>query len=168
MTDLTYKVDRGQRGKPQVVYVGRLREEVVKKSSSQGETNQSSTRNIKADVISNEGFETDEMVLELEDNINGCKIISSGNLSLQQFFFCDRKKAKTKTSAEQLQKFLLRSFKRRCHSELKDHTTKCYETKHFCKTCDYSTEKKVNYIRHVRRNHSDEVRRVKAAFSLKI
>lgn len=33
----------------------------------------------------------------------------------------------------------------------------CYETRHFCRRCDYSTDKKVNYIRHLKRNHPDEV-----------
>lgn len=69
LTDLTYKVDCGQRGKPQVVHVDRLRlkrdqvlrEEVVEEASSQVETNQSATSNVKADVISDEGSETDEV-----------------------------------------------------------------------------------------------------------
>ena len=30
----------------------------------------------------------------------------------------------------------------------------CYENRFFCKQCDYSTEKKINYLRHVKRNHS--------------
>lgn len=99
------------------------------------------------------------MVLELEDSLNGCKIMSSGKLSLQQvFFFCCREMAKTKTtSAEQLKKCPFCSFKSRSHSEWKDHMAECYETRHFCRRCDYSTDKKVNYIRHLKRNHPDEV-----------
>lgn len=69
LTDLTYKVDCGQRGKPQVVHVDRLRlkrdqvlrEEVVEEASSQVKANQSATSNVKADVISDEGSETDEI-----------------------------------------------------------------------------------------------------------
>lgn len=76
-----------------------LREEVDEETSSQVDTNQSSTSNVKADVISDEGSETDEIDndvnlgarrknLELKDSLNGCKVISSGKLFLQQVFFC--------------------------------------------------------------------------------
>nr|XP_034310111.1 uncharacterized protein LOC117683951 [Crassostrea gigas] len=66
--------------------------------------------------------------------------------------------AKTKTtSAEQQKKCPYCSFKSRSHSEWKDHMAECYETRQFCGRCDYSTNKKVNYIRHLKRNHPDEV-----------
>lgn len=49
-------VDRSRLKRGQV-----LREEVVEETSSRVETNQSPTSNIKADVISDEGSETDEV-----------------------------------------------------------------------------------------------------------
>ncbi|XP_052681349.1 uncharacterized protein LOC128162210 [Crassostrea angulata] len=80
------------------------------------------------------------------------------NCLYNMFFFCCREMAKTKTtSAEQLKKCPFCSFKSRSHSEWKDHMADCYETRHFCRRCDYSTDKKVNYIRHLKRNHPDEV-----------
>lgn len=82
------------------------------------------------------------------------------NCLYNKFFFCCREMAKTKTtSAEQLKKCPFCSFKSRSHSEWKDHMAECYETRHFCRRCVYSTDKKVNYIRHLKRNHPDEVER---------
>uniref|UniRef100_A0A8W8K605 Uncharacterized protein n=1 Tax=Magallana gigas TaxID=29159 RepID=A0A8W8K605_MAGGI len=63
--------------------------------SSQVDTNQSSTSNVKADVISDDGSETDEIDndvnlgarrknLELEDSLNGCKVISSDEVEKGQ------------------------------------------------------------------------------------
>lgn len=39
-----------------------------------------------------------------------------------------------------------------------------YETRQFCRRCDYSTDKKVNYIRHVKRNHPNEVEKGQGRF----
>lgn len=40
------------------------------------------------------------------------------------------------------------------HTIWRDHMAQCYENRFFCKQCDYSTDKKINYLRHVKRNHS--------------
>ena len=62
--------------------------------------------------------------------------------------------AKTKiTSGEQSKKCPFCPFKTTAHSAWKDHMAECYETRYFCKKCNYSTLKKVNYLRHLKRNH---------------
>jgi hypothetical protein len=61
------------------------------------------------------------------------------------------------------------TFKTKSHSEWKDHMAECYEKRHFCKKCDYSTDKRVNYLRHLKRNHTEqadgELRNVRHASS---
>ncbi|XP_062621921.1 RE1-silencing transcription factor-like [Saccostrea cucullata] len=62
--------------------------------------------------------------------------------------------AKTKiTSGEQTKKCPFCPFKTTSHTAWKDHMAECYETRHFCKKCNYSTLKKANYLRHIKRNH---------------
>lgn len=65
--------------------------------------------------------------------------------------------AKTKTTGgEPLRKCPFCTFKTGLHSEWKDHMAECYEKRYFCKKCDYSTDKKVNYLRHLKRNHAEQ------------
>lgn len=64
--------------------------------------------------------------------------------------------AKTRiTSGEQIKKCPFCPFKTKSHIAWNDHMAECYETRYFCKKCDYSTLKKVNYLRHLKRNHSE-------------
>ena len=48
------------------------------------------------------------------------------------------------------------NFKTSREFEWKEHITECYEDMHLCKKCDYSTTSKVNYLRHLKRNHTEQ------------
>ena len=48
------------------------------------------------------------------------------------------------------------NFKTSREFEWKEQITECYEDMHLCKKCDYSTASKVNYLRHLKRNHVEQ------------
>uniref|UniRef100_A0A8W8NKK2 CCHC-type domain-containing protein n=1 Tax=Magallana gigas TaxID=29159 RepID=A0A8W8NKK2_MAGGI len=66
-----------------------LREEVVEEASSQVETNQSATSNVKADVISDEGSETDEIDNDVNLGATGGSRIRRQPKWLQDYVQCE-------------------------------------------------------------------------------
>ena len=48
------------------------------------------------------------------------------------------------------------NFKTSREFEWKEHITECNEDMHLCKKCDYSTASNVNYLRHLKRNHTKQ------------
>ena len=84
-------------------------------------------------------------------------IMSGGKQTVTFFLSLCREMAKTKTtSGEPLKKCPFCNYKTSRYSEWKDHMAECYQKRHFCNKCDYSTDKKVNYLRHLKRNHVEQ------------
>ena len=83
-----------------------------------------------------------------------CLIVLVYHIYINPLIAGNMPNTKTTSRGATVRKCPICPFQSSNHTVWRDHMAECYETRFFCKQCDYSTEKKANYLRHIKRKHS--------------